>query len=135
MSFAIGAFFAGIAGALMSFLITSIDPTMYRFTFTFQILLIVVLGGMGSLSGSVIAAVIFSIAMEVLRFVEQPMNLLGMEVPGIPGMRMVIFSLALLLIILFYRRGLMGTNEFNWSWVLNRLGFRSSHRVKRGEAN
>ncbi|HQA50278.1 MAG TPA: branched-chain amino acid ABC transporter permease [Syntrophomonadaceae bacterium] len=135
MSFTIGAFFAGIAGALMSFLITSIDPTMYRFTFTFQILLIVVLGGMGSLSGSVIAAVIFSIAMEVLRFVEQPMNLLGMEVPGIPGMRMVIFSLALLLIILFYRRGLMGTNEFNWSWVLNRLGIRSSHRVKRGEAN
>ncbi|HNX92130.1 MAG TPA: branched-chain amino acid ABC transporter permease, partial [Syntrophomonas sp.] len=57
ISFTVGAFFAGIAGALMGFLITSIDPTMFRFLFTFQILLIVVLGGMGSLTGSVISAV------------------------------------------------------------------------------
>ncbi len=87
------------------------------------------------MSGSVVAAVIFSILMEVLRFVEQPMNLLGLEISGIPGMRMVIFSLGLLLIILFYRRGLMGTNEFNWNWVLNRLGIKTSHQGKRGEAN
>lgn len=134
MSFTIGAFFAGIAGALMAFLITSIDPTMYRFTFTFQILLIVVLGGMGSLSGSIIAAIIFSIAMEALRFVESPMQLLGLQIPGIPGMRMVIFSIALLLVILFYRQGLMGTREFNWDWVLDRLGINTSPKVKRGEA-
>jgi branched-chain amino acid transport system permease protein len=135
MSFTIGAFFAGIAGALMAFLITSIDPTMYRFTFTFQILLIVVLGGMGSLTGSVIASIIFAIAMEWLRFVEQPMNLFGLAIPGIPGMRMVIFSITLLLIILFYRQGLLGTREFNWDWVLNRLGIKTSPKVKRGEAN
>lgn len=122
LSFTIGAFWAGIAGALMAFLITSIDPTMFRFLFTFQILLIVVLGGMGSLSGSVIAAVIVTIAMEWLRFVEQPMNLFGLvEIPGISGMRMVIFALALLLVILFYRQGLMGTREVNWDWFLNKI--------------
>lgn len=134
MSFTIGAFFAGIAGALMAFLITSIDPTMFRFLFTFQILLIVVLGGMGSLTGSVISAVVITIFMEVLRFVEQPMNLLGLQIPGLPGMRMVIFSVLLLLVILFYRQGLMGTREFNWDWLLNRLGRRNSSQEKRGEA-
>lgn len=129
ISFSIGAFFAGIAGALMAFLITSIDPTMFRFTFTFQILLIVVLGGMGSITGSVIAAVIITILMEVLRFVEQPLNLLGLiSIPGLPGMRMVIFSIGLLLVILYYRQGLMGTREFNWDWILKKTG-----RLKKNE--
>lgn len=122
MSFTIGAFFAGVAGAMMAFLITSIDPTMFRFLFTFQILLIVVLGGMGSLTGSVISAVIITVLMEVLRVVEQPINVFGLfQIPGLPGMRMVIFSLGLLLIILYYRQGLMGTKEFNWNWFLNKF--------------
>lgn len=129
ISFTVGAFFAGIAGALMGFLITSVDPTMFRFTFTFQILLIVVLGGMGSLTGTVISSLVITIMMEVLRVVEQPMNLLGLHIPGLSGMRMVIFSVLLLLVILFYRQGLMGTREFNWNWVLDRLKvFKSKER-------
>ncbi len=132
VSFTIGAFFAGIAGALMGFLITSVDPTMFRFLFTFQILLIVVLGGMGSLTGSVISAIVITIMMEVLRFVEQPISILGLNIPGLSGMRMVIFSILLLLVILFYRRGLMGTKEFNWNWVLRKIDNLKARR--RGEA-
>lgn len=133
LSFTIGAFFAGIAGALMAHLITSVDPTMFRFLFTFQILLIVVLGGMGSISGSVIAAVIVAIGMEALRVVEQPMNFFGiLQIPGLSGMRMVIFSVLLVLVILFYRQGLMGTHEFNWDWLLNK--FERIKSGKRGEA-
>lgn len=133
LSFTIGAFFAGIAGALMAHLITSVDPTMFRFLFTFQILLIVVLGGMGSISGSVIAALLVTIGMEFLRIVEQPMNLFGLlEIPGLSGMRMVIFSLLLLLVILFYRQGIMGTREFNWDGLLNKIGKITGR--KRGEA-
>ncbi|HRW12934.1 MAG TPA: branched-chain amino acid ABC transporter permease [Syntrophomonas sp.] len=127
ISFTIGAFFAGIAGALMGFLITSVDPTMFRFLFTFQILLIVVLGGMGSLTGSVISAIVITIMMEVLRFVEQPISILGLNIPGLSGMRMVIFSVLLLMVILFYRQGLMGTKEFNWDWVLRKF-----NRIKAG---
>lgn len=122
LSFSIGAFFAGIAGALMAFLITSVDPTMFRFLFTFQILLIVVLGGMGSLTGSVISAVAITILMEVLRVVEEPINFFGLvQIPGLPGMRMVIFALGLLLVILYYRQGLMGTREFNWDYILDKI--------------
>ncbi len=120
LSFTIGAFLAGVSGALMAFLITSIDPTMFRFLFTFQILLIVVLGGMGSMTGTVIAGVVITVATEWLRFVESDMNILGFfTIPGVPGMRMVIFSILLLVVILFYRQGLMGTKEFNWNWLLN----------------
>lgn len=133
LSFTVASFFAGIAGALMAFLITSIDPTMFRFLFTFQILLIVVLGGMGSLTGSVISAVVITIAMEWLRIVEQPINFFGViSYPGLPGMRMVIYSLLLLFVILFYRQGLMGTREFNWNWVLNKIGRLNSK--ERGES-
>jgi len=131
ISFTVGAFFAGIAGALMGFLITSIDPTMFRFLFTFQILLIVVLGGMGSLTGSVVSAVVITIMMEVLRVVEQPISILGLNIPGLSGMRMVIFSVLLLVVILFYRQGLMGTKEFNWDWVLRK--FDRIKARKRGE--
>ncbi|ABO51436.1 amino acid/amide ABC transporter membrane protein 2, HAAT family [Desulforamulus reducens MI-1] len=131
LSFSVGAFFAGVAGALMGHLITSVDPTMFRFLFTFQILLIIVLGGLGSLTGSVIAGVVVTIMMEVLRFVEQPMNFLGLAIPGIPGMRMVIFSLLLLLVILYYRQGLMGTREFNWDWVLDKMGVSRSSKERR----
>ena len=130
LSFTVGAFFAGLAGALMGHLITSVDPTMFRFLFTFQILLIIVLGGLGSLTGSVIAGVVVTVSMEFLRFVEQPMNLFGLAIPGIPGMRMVIFSLLLLMVILYYRQGLMGTREFNWDWILDKLGV--ARRKERG---
>lgn len=128
ISFTIGAFFAGIAGALMGFLLTSIDPTMFRFLFTFQILLIVVLGGMGSLTGSVISAVVITIAMEALRVVEEPITLFTVTIPGLPGMRMVIFAILLLMVILFYRQGLMGTKEFNWDWVLDKIMLTKSRK-------
>jgi branched-chain amino acid transport system permease protein len=116
----------------MGFLITSVDPTMFKFLFTFQILLVVVLGGMGSLTGSVISALVITIMMEVLRVVEQPIDLFGLVIPGLSGMRMVIFSILLLFVILFYRQGLMGTKEFNWDWILDKLTFFKSR--KRGES-
>jgi len=60
--------------------------------------------------------------MEVLRVVEQPFDLFGLlQIPGLPGMRMVIFAIGLLLVILFYRQGLMGTREFNWDYLLDKI--------------
>ncbi len=83
--------------------------------------MIVVIGGLGSLAGSVINGIFITIMMEVLRFVEQPMNFGPIAIPGIPGMRMVIYSLILLFVILFYQKGIMGTNEFSWKWILKKL--------------
>ncbi len=115
LSFTIGSFFAGVGGALLASLLTTIDPKMFLFTLTFNVLMIVVTGGLGSITGSVLAGVGITVLLEWLRFVENPVSLGGFELPGIPGMRMVIFSLALICIILFRREGLMGMREITWS--------------------
>lgn len=124
MSFTIGAFFAGIGGGLLGNLLGTIDPAMFKFTLTFNILLIIVLGGMGSISGTVISAFVVTISQEALRFLDQPMDLGFIVIPGVAGMRMVVFSILLMLVVLFYRHGLMGTNEFSWDRLINILSFK-----------
>jgi branched-chain amino acid transport system permease protein len=126
-SFTLGAFFAGVGGALLASLLTTIDPKMFLFILTFNVLMIVVAGGLGSLTGTVLAGVVITVLLEWLRFVENPISLGNMTIPGVPGMRMVVFSLALLFIILFRHQGIMGRREFSWDWFFGL--FR-----KRGEA-
>lgn len=127
LSFTIGSFFAGVGGALLASLLTTIDPKMFLFTLTFNILMIVVTGGLGSLTGSVLAGIGITVLLEWLRVVENPISFGDWELSGIPGMRMVFFSLALLLIILFRREGLMGMREFSWQGFFGAFG-------KRGKA-
>jgi len=117
-SFTIGAFFAGVGGALLASLITTIDPKMFLFLLTFNVLMIVVAGGLGSITGTVLAGVIITVLLEWLRFVENPLTIGSFTIPGVPGMRMVVFSLALLFIILFRQQGIMGKREFSWDWFL-----------------
>lgn len=135
ISFTISAFFAGIGGGLLAILLSTIDPLMFRFVFTYQFLMIVVIGGLGSITGSVISGVLITIMMEVLRFVEQPMHLGPLIIPGIPGMRMVIYSLVLLIVILFYQKGIMGTNEFSWKWILKKLRLEKLIKEEAAEQN
>ena len=115
LSFCIGAFFAGIGGALMGNLLTTIDPKMFTFLLTFNVLMIVVAGGLGSMTGSLLSSAIITVLLEWLRAVEEPFSFAGVDVPGIPGMRMVVFSLVLLCIILYRREGLMGMREITWN--------------------
>ncbi len=117
MSFCVGAFFAGVGGALLASHLSTIDPKMFNFLLTFNVLMFVVAGGLGSLSGSVIGAGIITVLLEWLRAIEEPMEFLGMEIPGIPGMRMVVFSLVLLAIILYRREGIMGSREITLAGI------------------
>lgn len=133
LSFATGAFFAGIAGALLGFLVTTIDPNMFMFLQTFNILMIIVLGGLGSITGTVISGVVVTIMMEFLRIVDSPIDLGLFIIPGVAGMRMVIFSLLLLLVILFYQQGFMGNREFNWDWVIKKLSLNNRRTGGRGQ--
>lgn len=120
ISFCVGAFFAGVAGALQGSLITTIDPKMYNSQFTFNILMIVVAGGLGSITGSIVGAVVITVLLEWLRFVEDTIEIGSLVIQGIPGMRMVIFSLVLMVIILYRRQGIMGSWEFTWDKILPR---------------
>lgn len=128
LSFTVGSFFAGVGGALLASLLTTIDPKMFLFTLTFNVLMIVVTGGLGSMSGSVLAGIGITVLLEWLRVVENPISFLNWELAGIPGMRMVIFSLALIVIILFRREGFLGMREFSWRWALGLLGRKEAGR-------
>jgi len=121
LSFAVGAFFAGIAGALLGSLVMTIDPNTFSFFMTFQIIIIVIVGGLGSITGSTISAIIFAVLMELLRSIESPMNFLGLHIPGIPGMRMLTFSILLMIVVLFFHQGIMGNKEWSWEWLYNKL--------------
>ncbi len=121
VSFTVSSFMAGVGGALLGHLLTTIDPKMFTFMLTFNILLVVVLGGIGSITGSVIASIGVTILMELLRFLDGPLNLGFVVTEGRPGLRMVVFSALLMVVVLFRQRGLMGNREFSWS-ALSRLG-------------
>ncbi|WKA46980.1 branched-chain amino acid ABC transporter permease [Geobacillus zalihae] len=103
-AFVIGSFFAGIAGALYAHHFYIIQPSNFGFLKSFDILIFVVLGGLGSLSGAVVAAVLLTIVSTFLQ--------------NYPETRMIIYSIVLILVMLYRPTGLMGTKElsslFKW---------------------
>lgn len=119
LAFVIASFFAGVGGALLGNIMQTVDPLMFRFILTYNIVLIVVFGGIGSLTGGVLAAIVVTAAMELLRFLDSTFYLGPIEVPGIPGLRMVVFSLILMFIIIFKPKGIMGIREFSWQWLID----------------
>lgn len=119
VSFVISSFMAGVGGALLGHLMTTIDPKMFVFGLTYNILLMVVLGGNGSITGSIIAAIVVTVLMEALRFLDGPLNFVFFQTDGLPGLRMVVFSVLLMIVVIYRQKGLMGTKEFSWDMFSN----------------
>lgn len=111
IAFCTSAFFEGVGGGLLAALLTSISPDLFTFFLTFQLLIIIVMGGLGSTTGAILGSVLVVGGSEWIRFLDEPMNFFGYETPAMPGMRMVVFSLILLLVMLFAREGIMGKRE------------------------
>ncbi|WP_277640834.1 branched-chain amino acid ABC transporter permease [Wolinella succinogenes] len=116
-AFTTSAFLEGIGGGLLAALLTTISPDLFDFMLTFQLLIIIVLGGLGSTSGAILGAIIVIGGGEWLRFLDQPLSFFGQELGTYPGLRMVIFSVILLILMLFAREGIMGKKEL---WELFR---------------
>ncbi|MGC8778242.1 MAG: branched-chain amino acid ABC transporter permease [Candidatus Caldatribacteriaceae bacterium] len=119
LAFALSGFFAGVAGGLFVALISTVSPTLFTFSMTFNLLIIIVLGGLGSLTGSTVTAILFAFLQEGLREVEEPHTIGSWTFPGVPGMRMVVFSAILVVLMIFYRRGLFGRRELSWQDFIN----------------
>ena len=115
MAFVISSFFAGIGGALLAMYQGSLQANAFKSSMTYEILLIVVIGGMGSISGSVMASFLFIACSEWwLRFLDTEMMLFGgtFKVPFLrSGFRMVVFSIVIMIVVLFFRKGIMGEKE------------------------
>jgi branched-chain amino acid transport system permease protein len=123
LSFVVGSFFSGVSGGMLAMFMRSIDSKTFSVSLTYDILLIVVIGGIGSVTGSVISALLVTISKEwLLRFFDNPLYIGSFQVPLFrTGFRMVVFSIVLLIVVLFYQRGLMGKNEFSWERIGNRF--------------
>lgn len=105
--FATSAFFAGVAGGALAFNQRIIDPRKFTFMFSVEIFIIVVLGGMGSLTGTVIAAIVLGILNEWLHFIDQ--------------YRLVIYALLLVVMMIVRPSGLFGTKEFSLVGLIKKI--------------
>jgi len=113
LAFCISSFFAGVGGAMLAMFANTVQANNFKAVMTYEILLIVVLGGIGSISGSCIAVVLFIFASEWwLRGLDSG-TFLGIYAPMIfrNGFRLVIFSLIIMSVVLFFRKGIMGDKE------------------------
>ncbi len=104
ISLMISAFFAGIAGCLFAHFITFIDPSSFTFMALIPVITIIIVGGLASIKGTVIATIILTLIPEILRFVGLPSSLIG------PG-RQILFALLLLIILIYYPKGFFGKVE------------------------
>jgi len=106
-AFVIGAFCAGIAGALYASYFYFLKPNIFDFLKSVNVLVIVVLGGLGSISGSILAAILLEIISTFLQSFSE--------------LRMVIYALLLIIIMIFRPQGLMGSKEVSFS-IFSKLG-------------
>lgn len=106
MAFVVGAFFAGIAGGLSAHMFYIINPTSFNFIKSFEILVIVVLGGLGSTSGSIVGAIVLTMIFTMLQ--------------DYPEIRMIVYSFLLIVMMIFRPSGLMGTREFSFNFMKKR---------------
>ena len=121
LAFVFSAMLAGIAGCLYAGYIGSIYPSNFKFMKSIEILVMAVLGGMGSMLGSVISAVVLTALPEVLRSFSE--------------YRMVVYSLALVLMMLFRPKGLMGTYDFSMGNTLEKILNRIYYGKKKPDAD
>lgn len=115
LAFVVGAFFAGVAGGLYAHNFYVINPKNFSFGLTFNILVMVVLGGQGSVTGSVLGAVAFTLVDAFLQ--------------SYTADRMIIFALILIVMMLLRPEGLLGTKELKLDFLLGKEAGRREHAV------
>jgi branched-chain amino acid transport system permease protein len=107
LAFVISSAFAGVAGALFGHFRQFLHTNDFQFIRSIEIIIMIVLGGMGSITGSVLGAIVITILPELLR-----------KLPGdLYGYRLVIYSALLILIMLTRPQGVMGAKEFGIPWL------------------
>ena len=113
LAFCVSSFFAGVGGAMLAMYQTTVQAKSFTSAMTYEILLIVVIGGIGSVTGSVLSSFLFVACSEWwLRFLDEKQMIGNFEVPLLRnGFRLVVFSVIIMIVVLFFRRGIMGDKE------------------------
>ena len=136
LSFVISSFFAGVGGALLAMFQTAVQASTFTSVMTYEILLIVVIGGIGSVSGSCIAAFLYIACSEWwLRFLDSGMLPFGnIEVSFFrDGFRMVVFSVVIMIIVLFFSRGIMGNKELSFAGLIKKIKAKKAAKAEKAQ--
>jgi len=123
LAFVISSFFAGIGGGMLAMYMGTLQALSFKSTMTYEILLVVVIGGIGSITGSVITSFIYIASLEWLLRGLDSGTFLGISAPGIfkNGFRMAVVSIIIMVVVLFFRKGIMGDREFSVSRMLKKM--------------
>ncbi len=121
-AFVVSAFLTAIGGGLMAHQLTSFSPATFYFTTTFNQIIMLVIGGMGSISGSVFGTALVTLLSEVLRNAELGVHIGSYKLPPVYGLSQITLAIIFVLIVTLRRKGLMGDREIDW----NRLFRKSS---------
>lgn len=135
LSFVISSFFAGVGGALLAMFQTAVQASSFMSSMTYEILLIVVIGGIGSVSGSCIAAFLYIACSEWwLRFLDS--GAIGsIQVSFFrDGFRKVVFSVVIMIIVLFFSRGIMGNKELSFAGLIRKIQAKKAAKAVKAEA-
>ena len=121
MAFVISSFFAGIGGGMLAMYMGTLQALSFKSTMTYEILLVVVIGGIGSITGSGITSFLYIASLEWLLRGLDSGSFLGINAPGIfkNGFRMAVVSIIIMVVVLFFRKGIMGDKEFSVSGMIN----------------
>jgi branched-chain amino acid transport system permease protein len=114
LAFIVSAFIAGVGGGLWAHFITSFTPYSFYLTETFVILAMLVIGGPYSVSGAVVGTLVVTAAREVLRGIENYVNILNIFPEGFFGFTEVVLAIVLILILVYRPAGIMGSRELTW---------------------
>lgn len=129
LAFVVSAFLTGVAGSLLAHQIGTVAPSAFYFATTFTVIIMVVLGGMGSISGAVVGAIIMTLTPEFLRPIEGGFSLGPLQVGSAYGISNIILAVAFILIMIFRPQGLFGERELG----LGLLGRRTPQVEPAGE--
>ena len=134
LSFVISSFFAGVGGALLAMFQTTVQASAFTSAMTYELLLIVVIGGIGSVSGSCIAAFLYIACSEWwLRFLDS--GAIGsLQVSFFrDGFRKVVFSVVIMVIVLFFSQGIMGNKELSFAGLIRKIQARKAKKASKAK--
>ena len=131
LAFCISAFFTAVGGALWAHFIMSFSPKSFFFAEAFNIITMLVIGGMGSVSGSIIGVVSITALSEILRNAERGINLGVLQIPPVYGASQILIAIIFIMVIIYRPMGLMGSNEVDFNHLLQLFKQRWSKLLSR----
>jgi branched-chain amino acid transport system permease protein len=116
LAFVIGSFFSAVAGAIWAHMVTTVAPNAFYFTYMVNVIVMIVVGGIGSVTGAVVGAVLLTLFPEVLRPLEGGATIGPIKLPLLFGLSQIILAITFILVMIFRRQGLLGDRELPLLW-------------------